>query len=322
MVLSSGCAGRTPIGESAAELIIRTDAVTISVPFVTNRDLETDRRNATYYGDGRGTSSSGVCSVVLEEPDQLQGHAQVAEVRQLPTERVLGEIDRSKRAVMYVHGYNIGFEKGCRRAARLQQNLGIVGSLLLFSWPSDGNYLNYVRDVADLQWSEPELERVLIELAGEFEPGQIDLIGHSLGARGLVQALVDLSRTGLRDGTFGRLVLAAPDIDRDLFQRDLRRLARVVSGITIYVSSKDKALGASNRLNGYPRLGQSGAAATLPEVAVVDVSTVDVRGFSGHLYHLYNAAVVEDLRRLFGTLEGEGAYHRVMADGIAQLQSN
>jgi esterase/lipase superfamily enzyme len=40
---------------------------------------------------------------------------------------------------IYVHGYYIGFEKGCRRAVLLQQDANHAGRFLWFSWPSDGS---------------------------------------------------------------------------------------------------------------------------------------------------------------------------------------
>lgn len=292
------------------------------LPFVTNRNLDTDKENVSYFGGGRGEPSAGVCSVVLEEPERLKSKARVVRVEQLPFDDALVEGNPSDRALMYVHGFNMGFEKGCRRAARLQQNLGIARRLLLFSWPADGNYLNYVGDVVDLEWSEQDVERALLRLTEAYAPGRIDLIGHSLGARGLVEALANLSRSDRQGIRFGRLILVAPDIDRDIFRQNLERVSRVVTDITVYVSNKDKALGLSNRLNRQARLGQSRTSHTLPlpGVTVVDVSAVKVRDITGHLYHLYNPAVVEDLKRLLGTFDGDGAYRRVAVDGMQRLE--
>lgn len=57
------------------------------------------------------------------------------------------------------------------------------------------------------------------------------------------------------------IILAAPDIDREDFERDIAEevlAARRVNNdrrITIYVSGSDKALALSRQVHGYPRLG-------------------------------------------------------------------
>lgn len=222
------------------------------MPFLTNRVLRTDSDGQQYLGNGRGEPGSGICSVHLEEPEKLRGKAKVLRIQQSSDLRLIAE----QRLVLYVHGYNIGIEKGCRRSARLTENAGLHGELLLFSWPADKNYLNYVGDVADLGWSISYLEEVLLGLANRGV--QVDLVGHSLGARGLVEALVNVSRSGTLSAPFGNLVLSAPDVDRDVFEQNLEHLLPVVSGVTVYVSGKDRALAVSRRLHGYRRLAAAG----------------------------------------------------------------
>ena len=302
-VLVSACASRVPLSESELDA-----SRGVQVPFLTNRDLQTNGEDEQYFGNGRGEPGSGICSVHLDAPEKLRGKARVVAVRQTPGFVPAAE----ERLVLYVHGYNIGFEKGCRRSARLMQNADLHGQLLLFSWPADGNYLNYVGDVGDMSWSIAYLESVLLQLAARDL--RVDLVGHSLGARGLVEALVNLSRSHALDGAFGNLVLSAPDIDRDVFEQNLEYLLPMVSDVTIYVSGKDRALAMSSQLHGYRRLGQVGLSGPVAGVNVIDVaSEVRVREVSGHLYHLYNPAVVEDLRHVLGTSTGARQYEREAA---------
>jgi esterase/lipase superfamily enzyme len=49
------------------------------------------------------------------------------------------------------------------------------------------------------------------------------------------------------------LVLAAPDVDRDVFRSMIKRLRIAAKGITLYASSADKALRASGIKAGGPR---------------------------------------------------------------------
>jgi len=67
-------------------------------------------------------------------------------------EQAASESSKNK-VVLFVHGYNINFVKGCNRAAVFQQTLDENSRLLLFSWPSDGTLVSYTRDEADIEWS-------------------------------------------------------------------------------------------------------------------------------------------------------------------------
>ena len=159
-LLTSACASQTPISEAELDT-----SQGVLVPFLTNRDLENNGEGERYFGNGRGTPGAGSCSVQLEAPEKLRGKARVLAVQQSAEADLPVAVDG--RLVLYVHGYNIGFEKGCRRSARLTENAGLHGQLLLFSWPADGNYLNYVGDVADMGWSIAYLEQVLRRLANQ-----------------------------------------------------------------------------------------------------------------------------------------------------------
>jgi esterase/lipase superfamily enzyme len=189
--------------------------------------------------------------------------------------------------------------------------------LLLYSWPASSNYLNYLRDVVDLDWNNPYLIETLTELSARFGPRNLDLIGHSLGARGLVRAMAEMHVAG--QPAFATLTLIAPDVDRDLFVRELATLQQMAGQVTVYVSANDRALGVSRRANGYPRAGQAAAGLDYPGIDLVDVTGIDVNGFSGHIYHLRGAAVAEDLRRVLGTANGAARFERVSVESTYHL---
>ena len=44
----------------------------------------------------------------------------------------------SGSVVLFVHGYNYGFERTCRMAAEIQRSLQGKATLVVFSWPSNG----------------------------------------------------------------------------------------------------------------------------------------------------------------------------------------
>jgi esterase/lipase superfamily enzyme len=199
---------------------------------------------------------------------------------------------------LYVHGYYIDFEKGCRRAALLRQNADLAGRFLYFSWPSDGAAALYTHDEADLYWSVPDIADTIVELDRRFGPGTVDVIGHSLGARGVVLALAELASRH-PDIRLGHVVLLAPDVDFGIFERIAPRIIPIAQSMTVYATSGDRPLALSAQLHGQARLGEAGNdVSNLDGLEVIDLSDLPSEGPTGHLYHIYSRTVGEDLRRL------------------------
>jgi esterase/lipase superfamily enzyme len=289
-VVFAGCVSTVPIGEPVG--VTELDAQLTKVAFVSLRAIERDGEGRSYYGNWRGETSTGFCTV---EPGRSDD-GRVASVQLRPAEDLLGQFAATHgRIVVYVHGFNISFKKGCQRAALLQERLGLDGRLLLFSWPADGRFTNYVRDLADLEWSVVLLQEVVMLLAERFGHRNIDVVSHSMGAKGLVAAMSAIGRE--TSERFGQMILVAPDIDSEVFARDYGDLHDVVSRITIYVSDSDRALRLSRELHGYARLGEAGThTSQLNGIDIVDVSELEVQRTFGHLYHVYNDVVIEDIR--------------------------
>ncbi len=291
----------------------------VSVPFVTLRNRSGDTEPANFYGGSRGKLEAGFCTVAFSPIWGLEDIAQSIPFY-IPDEKIelvdiketslkeLGQKIKSRpdrdqgNLILYIHGYNIGFEKSCRRGALLKRALGLEERLLLFSWPADGNMLKYTWDEADLVWSVPHIAKFLEQVVVTTGDANLDVVAHSLGARGIVQALVRLSYRNSRSFILNELVLIAPDIDTDIFRQELDQLKSVVRRITIYVSENDKALRLSSEVHGNPRLGQAGEYLTIfEEVESIDISAIGTRRFSGHIYHLFNPEVIDDLTELLKT---------------------
>jgi esterase/lipase superfamily enzyme len=282
-------------------------------PYLTLRNKTGKPAPRDHYGEGRGTLSAGFCRirefnldlllpvsevVPFRVPDEVLRLDEVREMALSDVVNMLAEGAASRAPLLYTHGFYIDFEKGCRRATLFQENAGLSGRFLWFSWPSDGSLMNYTRDEADLAWSVPEFADAIETMGERFGQGGFHLAGHSLGGRGVILALYEVANRnpGLR---LGQLVLLAPDIDFDLFRKLLPRISPLVTGITLYVTEADRPLALSAQVHGYPRLGETGNdTSRLPGVEVIDVSGLPVRSASGHLYHIYNREVGEDLNQL------------------------
>ncbi len=284
----------------------------VDITFLTVRDRTGSDDPTRFFGDGRGTLSAGVCTVraldfgglqslvtsvpayVQTEFLRIDGLEELAPADVI--ERDGAQTNVGPRAI-YVHGYNMDFAKGCRRAAILQSNANLADRLLWFSWPSDGIVSNYVRDEADMFWSAPDLAELILSVDAEDGPG-VDVIGHSLGARGVVLALYEVVNRR-PDTQLGNVVLIAPDMDFEIFERFLPRILPITASLTVYVAAGDLPLALSQQVHGYPRLGQaSNDFSRLEGVEVIDLSELSIGDPTGHLYHIYSPEFGADLDRL------------------------
>jgi len=195
-------------------------------------------------------------------------------------------------AFVFVHGYNVTFEDAVLRTAQIAYDLDFKGAPICYTWPSEGVFAKYTVDEANVDWTVPHLVDFLRALSLRTD-AKIHLVAHSMGSRALTEALARLNQeSGPRD-RFDPVVLAAPDIDAGKFRDDIApRMCCRSRRTTMYASSKDLALVASQVFHKYPRAGQSGDAL----VVVENVDTIDVsRVTSGHSYVGDSGRVLTDL---------------------------
>ena len=317
VVLTAACIGlMTPSAVRAQDSDTQAERV---IPYITLRDRTGSSSAASFYGQDRSDMKSGRCVINELASDFLSSAASIAPFR-IPEEILsLARIEETSRDVLwdelratsagqkptlYVHGFFIDFDKGCRRASVFKRNAGLKGGFMWFSWPSDGNLLNYARDEVDMYWSVPDLADVIVEMEDEFGDGQVNLVAHSLGGRGLALALYHLTNADAQV-TIDNVVLIAPDIDFEIFRKLLPLIQTMANRITIYTGPSDRPLALSEQLHGYARLGQSGTHVSGVEgVETIEVSDVTNISPSGHLYHLYSPEVGADLNLLLTQSQG------------------
>jgi esterase/lipase superfamily enzyme len=317
VVALSSCVTRIPVDAQFNPESATYEAV-VDLPFVTNRQLELDEDLGEFYGDGHGDLSAGRCKVGFEDGDR---RGEVLRVDRVPLESVL-PTSTAGPFVLYIHGYGESFARNCRRAALLQQRLELDGRMLLFSWPSS-TYLTYAGDAADLRASHDQLNKVISLVSGSIGSDNLVLMAHSMGSRGIVAALKMRDDPAPR---FHSVVLVAPDIQRDTFLRNVHILQEKVSDITVYMSDNDRVLWLSTTVNVSGRLGvASEFPIDVQHINVVDITPTGTNDISGHLYHLFNPAVIEDLQVMFGVRprDAKRKYRRVAAntEGFWTLES-
>jgi esterase/lipase superfamily enzyme len=196
--------------------------------------------------------------------------------------------------LVFVHGYNVAFEDALRRTAQIAFDLQYNGIPVTYSWPSKGQFADYTVDETNAEWSQPHFQEFLTGLAQRTGAHRINIVAHSMGNRIVARTIASLSSRKDHE-RYGVYVLAAPDIDRDVFLQMAQALAAGARNVILYASSHDRALRASKLVHGYPRAGESDN-----NIAVCDgIQTVDVSAlaadFTGHGYFGDNVNVVSDL---------------------------
>jgi len=214
--------------------------------------------------------------------------------------RRLGELP-SKAILVYVHGYNMGFAETAMRTAQLAYDLDFPGLPFFFSWPSVGQVTGYLRDTESAQLSEEAFDQMLDDLA-RLPAGEVYVIAHSMGSRIVSQALKARVDNGKSTARLKELLLAAPDINADLFRKAIAPRLKAMQGTqtTVYASSSDLALMASKAVHGYRRVGETaGGVFVYPGFDTVDASAASLamRAF-GHSYLTDSAAVLKDIKSL------------------------
>ncbi len=162
-----------------------------------------------------------------------------------------------RQVLVFVHGFNTRFEEAVYRFAQIVHDSGTSALPVLFTWPSRGKLLAYGYDHESASYSRDALEAVLQNLARDKSVGEISILAHSMGNWVTIEALRQMAirNHGLPAKITG-VMLAAPDVDFDVFQRQIAQIGAASARFTIFVSRDDEALAASRRVWGdKPRVG-------------------------------------------------------------------
>lgn len=208
-----------------------------------------------------------------------------------------GHGNTGNSVLLFIHGYNNTFEEAATRTALLGWDVSFPGHLMFFSWPSKGKTEAYTVDATTEEWAVADLVSVLEDLDKTAGTDHITIIAHSMGNQVLSKALVAVDRL---DPTFykkvSRIIMAAPDVDADVFERLYAWLYLKAPATTLYVSSRDYAMLSSETVNGGRRLGDFRAGpVVLPSIETVDASAVKM-DFVGHAYISDSPTVLNDVR--------------------------
>lgn len=298
---------------------------TLTVHYATDRKATQSTVPKDMYQGERGTLVYGKCEVTIPRTHKV-GELEAPslwrfEVNEDPNKHVIlksarqqavkdfysdvsSRIGQSSRrdAFIFVHGYNTSFQDAARRTAQIAYDLKFEGAPVFFSWPSQAAFYGYTVDETNVEFAQSDLKKFIREFAATTPAEKIHLIAHSMGNRAMTRALAELFREQpeIRN-KISEIILAAPDIDADVFIRDI---APALQGpnqlITLYASSNDWALLASKKFHGYSRAGDTGDNISIaPGIVTIDSSSIET-DFLGHSYFAQSQSIISDIFDMLG----------------------
>jgi esterase/lipase superfamily enzyme len=292
----------------------------IQVFFATDRQQTGDRHPARQFGVARGPVSYGSCEVSiprehrmgeLESPSLLRlqfrpdpdRHVVLMRTELATREQFFPTVSQAiaasgnRAALVFVHGYRVSFEDAARRTGQIAYDLGFAGVPLFYSWPSQGRLSGYLVDETNVEWAQTGLTAFLTDFLADTQAEHVYLLAHSMGNRALTRAAAAVieDRPDLA-ARLREIILTAPDIDADVFRRDIvPALAAGGNPVTLYASSNDEAMQVSKKMHGYPRAGDSGDGLVVAAgLETIDASGVDT-SFIGHSYYAQGRSALGDM---------------------------
>jgi esterase/lipase superfamily enzyme len=250
--------------------------------FVTNRRLEADDGpQEERFGNTReGVLKFGFFDTVIEPSlglgmiinptDWFQNEEiQFKQVQPLDkgefVEKMRQQVQASplRSILINVNGFRERFPSALRKTAFLSHVLDINSPVLVFDWPGDQGSTprGYRRAQRIAGESGAELAQTLGLIIRQVQPDRLWLVANSMGGEVVVHAFSILyQEADLADAEteIEDVVLTAPDVDRDEFDRQFKReIAALTRNLTVYVSSNDRALLISRVINRGRRLGEA-----------------------------------------------------------------
>lgn len=176
---------------------------------------------------------------------------------------------------------------------------GSIDRILPLIWHSGMSYKRNLKKARKIGHKTGDLLGEIMRQVRQKSPQPVrfHLLCHSMGHQVLRGILAENADNPAF--TFSQIIFAAADVDYDIFadEEDFAALLPRAERITVFVNQNDKALKASFKKNGAPRLGRSGLKdAPADKIRVIDVTEIDdIKGLaakvSGHGYFIASDTV-------------------------------
>ncbi|WP_074072441.1 alpha/beta hydrolase [Rhizobium gallicum] len=217
--------------------------------------------------------------------------------------------DRS--VFVFIHGYNTRFEDSVYRFAQIVHDSGVHSAPVLVTWPSRGKLLDYGYDRESTNYTRNALENLFQYLYRDPEIKEVSILAHSMGNWLAMEGLRQMAiRNGALPSKFKNVMLAAPDVDVDVFRQQIADMGKQHPQFTLFVSRDDRALAVSRRVWGdVARLGSIDPeqAPYKQELAENKINVIDLTKVkSGDRLNHGKFAESPEIVRLIGSRISEG----------------
>ncbi|MBP1849089.1 alpha/beta hydrolase [Rhizobium halophytocola] len=218
---------------------------------------------------------------------------------------------------VFVHGFNTNFQEALFRVVQMSGDSSIDGVPVLFSWPSKASVAGYVADKESVTYSRDYLVDMLTKLTVKRDGRHVLLFGHSMGGWLVTESLRQLKLMGRTDVLHHlEVLLAAPDVDADVFGQQMAVIGPLSPPMVIFVSTDDRALLASSLISGdVPRIGALDVHDPIVEkvareekIVLVDVSSLQGTGRLNHDRYVQLAALYPKLSQQKQTINDVGGF--------------
>ncbi len=251
---------------------------------------------------------------IYEQTEDPKSHFTIKEIASTSKEEFLsfvrarldGAKKYEKQAVVFIHGYNTEFDFAIYRTAQMAYDLDFDGVPFLYSWPSGTGITGYVADRESAEQAEPYLREFIELVVKESGAKSVSVIAHSMGNLPLLRTLRDMAPTLPEGVKFDQIVLAAPDVDRNVFEQLARDLSKIGQGVTLYASSSDRAMDAARRVANAPRAGDvpPEGPVIVPGIDTIDITAVSTDAMAlNHSSYAERSALLNDIGLLLRTRE-------------------
>ncbi len=228
-----------------------------------------------------------------------------------------------RRIFLFVHGFNTMFAEALYGFTQVVHDARTDSVPVLFTWASRGRLTSYLYDNNSATAARDELAHT-IRLLTDSNAEQVNILAHSMGNWVFVEAMRQIRmQGGLRHPEkIGVVLLAAPDIDIDVFRSQMHAFGKLKRPYYIVLSRNDNALALSQFIAGdQTRVGNHARVSDLAELGavVIDLTNVHSDDLWNHDKYAQIAAVAPQLEHVLQS--GIQKNHVGIADQTDQMTS-
>jgi len=249
-----------------------------------------------------------------------------------PTATATASGPQGDGVMLYIHGYNTSPAGATYRMAQIKEDFEFPWTPVVFSWSSAARTGRYLYDKDSALFARDDLVQLIKDLAASRPGIEVHLLAHSMGSQLTMEALrqMAVSRDFAALNQISSVALMSPDIDMDLFRRQMAALdGNVPQPFAILASGNDRALQISSLLTG----GGSRLGANLKRddfeglpVTVLDVSDLSDGSNFDHTTGVTSPDAIQILRQMVDDEAIEsaefGSFLRLSQAGVTDVTTS